>query len=874
MKTMPAYLRVASIPTIHTRLSALLALVIVVMPLLGYGIFLQTSLSGRVDGALRALSFELEEVISGQPDYWALRGERLQSIFEKLVVPDESVRVFDKNGELVFQTGGEDKWHFFHRRQSLYAFGLPAGQVDVGLNVATELWHALLLLCASLLLAGFIWWGPLGKLPLAALADADRRLRQKANYQKALLDNFPFMVWLKDTDGRILAANKRYAQQCGRESTDLLEGKTEIELWPADLAAKYPAENRAVLTSGSAQTTEDLGGINGCPAWFETYRSPVSVDEEVVGTVGYSRDITAFKQAQEQITLAASVFANAREGIMITTLDGVIVDVNDSFSRITGYSRDEVIGKNPRLLKSGRQAKDFYTRMWGDLAGKGHWYGEVWNRRKNGEVFAEMQTITTVRDAQGNSEHFVSLFSDITAVKEHQLQLEHIAHFDALTNLPNRVLLSDRLKQGMKQAERSGRLLAVAYLDLDGFKAINDLHEHESGDLLLIALAGRMKSTLRDCDTLARVGGDEFVAVLEDVPDIAACVPMLTRLLAVVAQPVHVGNLLLQVTSSIGVTFHPQVEEVQADQLIRQADQAMYHAKLAGKNRFHIFDTEQDRSVRGHHESLDHIRKALLKNQFVLHYQPKVNMRSGQVVGVEALIRWQHPSRGLLAPALFLPVVENHPLAIEIGEWVMHAALTQMDLWHQAGLDMMVSINIGARQLQQENFVPRMREILAMHSRVNPAHLQLELLETSALQNLAHVSQVIEDCRLLGVSFALDDFGTGYSSLTYLKRLSVTQLKIDQSFVRDMLADPDDLVILQGVIGLAAAFQCEVIAEGVETAAHGAALLGLGCELAQGYGIARPMPANQLPGWVSGWRLDGAWGFQTQAEVVTASMPM
>jgi EAL domain-containing protein (putative c-di-GMP-specific phosphodiesterase class I) len=383
-----------------------------------------------------------------------------------------------------------------------------------------------------------------------------------------------------------------------------------------------------------------------------------------------------------------------------------------------------------------------------------------------------------------------------------------------------------------------------------------------------------MKSTLRDCDTLARVGGDEFVAVLEDVPDIAACVPMLTRLLAVVAQPVHLGNLLLQVTSSIGVTFHPQVEEVQADQLIRQADQAMYHAKLAGKNRFHIFDTEQDRSVRGHHESLDHIRKALLKNQFVLHYQPKVNMRSGQVVGVEALIRWQHPSRGLLAPALFLPVVENHPLAIEIGEWVMHAALTQMGLWHQAGLDMMVSINIGARQLQQENFVPRMREILAMHSRVNPAHLQLELLETSALQNLTHVSQVIEDCRVLGVSFALDDFGTGYSSLTYLKRLSVTQLKIDQSFVRDMLADPDDLVILQGVIGLAAAFQCEVIAEGVETAAHGAALLGLGCELAQGYGIARPMPANQLPGWVSGWRLDGTWAGQTQAEVVSASMPL
>jgi EAL domain-containing protein (putative c-di-GMP-specific phosphodiesterase class I) len=296
-----------------------------------------------------------------------------------------------------------------------------------------------------------------------------------------------------------------------------------------------------------------------------------------------------------------------------------------------------------------------------------------------------------------------------------------------------------------------------------------------------------------------------------------------------------------------------------ADQLLRQADQAMYQAKMAGKNRYHVFDAAQDSSMRVHHDSLERIRLALQRHEFVLHYQPKVNMHTGQVIGAEALIRWQHPERGLLAPATFLPVIEDDPLAVDVGEWVMDTALAQMQVWRSAGLDLPVSVNIGARQLQQSNFVERLQAILAKHPHVNPASLELEVLETSALADMAAVSKVIEDCTRIGVKFALDDFGTGYSSLTYLKRLHVAQLKIDQSFVRDMLQDPDDLAILQGVIGLAAAFKREVIAEGVETVAHGTALLQLGCELAQGYGIARPMPPEQLPAWAASWRPDVAW---------------
>jgi diguanylate cyclase (GGDEF)-like protein/PAS domain S-box-containing protein len=571
------------------------------------------------------------------------------------------------------------------------------------------------------------------------------------------------------------------------------------------------------------------------------------------------------ERADEQLRLAANVFAHAAEGITITGLDGKIIDVNDAFCRITGYSRDEVVGKNPNILSSGKQDAAFYADMWRSLVQQGHWHGEVWNRRKDGEVYAEMLTISTVRNAAGKPEQYVALFSDITASKQHQSQLEHIAHFDALTNLPNRVLLSDRMRQAMAQTLRRGQMLAMAYIDLDGFKRINDLHGHEVGDEVLVALAQRMKPILREGDSLARMGGDEFAAVLVDLPNVADSVPMLTRLLEAAAQPLTLGELTMQVSASIGVTFYPQTDEVDADQLLRQADQAMYQAKLAGKNRYHVFDNEQDRSVRGHHESLDHIRLALERNEFVLHYQPKVNMRTGQVVGAEALIRWQHPERGLLAPAVFLPVIEDHALSIDVGNWVIDTALAQMALWRTAGLHLPVSVNIGARQLQDPQFVSKLAAHLAAHPSVAPTDLELELLETSALEDVVRISKVIEACKHLGVHFSLDDFGTGYSSLTYLKRLPVGLLKIDQSFVRDMLDDPDDLAILDGVIGLARAFGRRVIAEGVETVEHGEMLLQLGCEHAQGYGVARPMPADRIPAWASSWQPDVLW---KQAHVV------
>ncbi len=572
---------------------------------------------------------------------------------------------------------------------------------------------------------------------------------------------------------------------------------------------------------------------------------------------GFNRLLTTIEQRE---TLLKQILDTSSVAIFLVDMQGRITQANQRMAEMFGRPLDSLIGDEYVALVHPSDREPARLRMRALLNGelpsvdldRLYW-------RADDTLFWGHLTGRPLLEANGNTLGLVGVIADIDVRKKAEKQLENMAHYDVLTALPNRVLLADRLHQAMPQAQRHRQLLAVAYLDLDGFKAINDNHGHEAGDQLLVALAQRMKGTLREGDTLARLGGDEFVAVLLDLPDSAASIPMITRLLTAAAQPTNVGEHVLQVSASLGVTFYPQAEGVDADQLLRQADQAMYQAKLAGKNRYHIFDTEQDRSVRGHHESLQRIQEALAAREFVLFFQPKVNMRSGKIIGAEALIRWQHPEKGLLPPAVFLPVIENHVTAIDIGEWVIDAALTERERWLSAGLDIPVSVNVGARQLQRPDFVARLRHILDSHPAIGPGDLELEVLETSALEDLPGVSQVMTGCNQLGITFALDDFGTGYSSLTYLKRLPVSVLKIDQSFVRDMLDDPDDLAILEGVVSLAATFRRNVIAEGVETVKHGNMLLQLGCELAQGYGIARPMAADALPSWARSWQPDSGW---------------
>jgi len=692
-------------------------------------------------------------------------------------------------------------------------------------------------------------------------AHAEQALRRSEQRYRALVEVSPAAVFML-RNRHIVFANETALALWGASSSDQVLGRDILDfIHPGyrDLVAQRIAtlESSSLPVPRVPWVEQEYQRIDGSIVPVEASATRVELDDGPV-VLSVIRDITRRKEAEARLNLAASVFTHAQEGILIADAAGDIVDVNETFVRITGYSRDEVLGKNPRMLRSGRHDPEFHEAMWRDLTTQGNWHGELWDRRKNGDIYPAMLNITAVKDAAGRTQHYVALFSDITALKEHQSKLEHIAHYDPLTGQPNRVLLADRLQQAIVQTRRRESLMAVVYLDLDGFKVVNDTHGHETGDELLIRLAQRLKEALREGDTLARLGGDEFVMVLADLATIAECETILSRLLRAAAEPVHVGNFPLQVSASLGVTIFP-LDDGDADSLVRHADHAMYQAKQAGKNRYHLFDPGQDRDAKTHRETHMRLAAALEHREFLLHFQPKVNMRSGEVVGAEALIRWQHPGKGLLAPGSFLPMIEGTDLIVEIGDWVLDAALDQMAAWQQAGLDIAVSVNIAARQLQREDFLPSLREKLAAHPAIAADRLELEILETAALEDFSRVSQTIRGCQDLGIKISLDDFGTGYSSLTYLRRLPATVLKIDQSFTRDMLWNAEDLAIVEGVIGLAAAFHRAVIAEGVETAEHGELLLKLGCDLAQGYGIAHPMPAQDLPGWVTHWQPHVSW---------------
>jgi len=570
------------------------------------------------------------------------------------------------------------------------------------------------------------------------------------------------------------------------------------------------------------------------------------------------REIDKRKQVEEAQRMAASVFASTQEGILITDAQRNIIDLNPAFTSITGYSRDEVLGKNPSMLKSGLHDARFYETMWQAINQQGYWRGEVWNRKKGGEIFAEWLTISAVADKQNKITHYIGTSSDITQLKEQERKLQLIAHYDPLTGVPNRILLADRMHLALAQTKRDHCLMAVGYLDLDGFKPVNDRLGHEAGDQLLIEVALRIKNALREGDTIARLGGDEFVFLLLGLEKVEDCEITLHRLLDVISEPVALKDQAVSVSASIGISIYPE-DNTDPDTLLRHADQAMYQAKQEGKNCFHIYNMELDRQLHAHREATNRIEQALENEEFELFFQPKVDMQQGIVFGAEALIRWRHPERGLVMPADFLPLLENHEVATRLDAWVIDKALQHMDSWQSQGLQLQISVNITARSLQTDNFVLQLYYAFERYPATKPAHFELEILETQALSDLSRTSQVIKECQALGVQFALDDFGTGYSSLSYLRHLSAETLKIDQTFVRDMLEDEDDLAIVQGVIGLAESFRRQVIAEGVESIEHGIALLHMGCYHAQGYGIAKPMPASDLAAWVQAWQAPKAW---------------
>lgn len=614
-------------------------------------------------------------------------------------------------------------------------------------------------------------------------------------------------------------------------------------------------EGLSRLTDHGPQRTEvRLRHRHDGNRWVDAHLTLVNLpDEAGCGTAGTFRDVTDRRRAEEQLRLASAVFEHSLDGILVTDAHERILEVNEAFCRMTGYSREEVLGKTPRLLGSGRQTVAFYDRMWTQLQQAGHWQGEIWNRRKNGEVYAEWLTITAVRGTGGAVDHYVGIFSDLTQSKQFEQQLEAIAHYDALTGLPNRTLLGDRFTVALSHAQRTSRILGAAYLDLDGFRRINELMGPLAGDKLLLELAKRLKAGLRAGDTIARIGGDEFTVLLTDLDAIEEGEQAVLRLLETVSRPIDLDGAEVSITASIGVTFFPN-DGGDPDSLLRHAHQAMYRAKELGRNRYQLFDPEHGRQMQIHRDVRLQIDEALERRELVLFYQPKVDMRTARVLGVEALLRWNHPERGLLGPGAFLPFIEDSDRIVQVGAWVLEEALRQMAEWHRHGLYLPVSVNVAPRQLQTPDFCVRLAALLEANPDLPPGCLQLEVLESTALDDMVRIGEIIQQCRELGVTVALDDFG-----LTYLKRIPADQLKIDKSFVGDMVGDPEARAIVEAVIGLAGAFQRTVIAEGAETPEHCAMLVEMGCDAAQGYGIARPMPASELPLWVRRFEPHPLW---------------
>ena len=671
------------------------------------------------------------------------------------------------------------------------------------------------------------------------LRESEARFRQMFELHSAI------MLLVDPESGKIVDANSAAEHFYGYAPDNLRA--MNIEDINMQTRAQIEYEMRQAYEQNRNYFIFEHRRMNGSTCTVEVHSSPVIVNG-VRLLFSIIHDITDRKRAEENLRITAGVFSISQEAIVITDANNNIVEVNPAFTRITGYSRNEVIGKNPRLLSSGHQDKAFYTQMWEILKRDQAWRGEIWNRRKSGQIYPELLSISALCESSGKVIRYVAVFSDISHLKEHEAELISAAHFDALTGIPNRILLADRMKQAIAQTSRENNMMAVCYLDLDGFKPINDSLGHEAGDDVLIEVAKRIGNTIRGGDTNARLGGDEFVVLLLGLDRGEECVATLERMLAAIAAPITLKNKTVSVSASIGVSIYP-IDDQDPDTLLRHADQAMYVAKQSGKNRFHIYDPALDRRARDQHEFLKSIRYALEQNQFELYYQPKVNLFTQKLAGVEALIRWRHPERGLLPPSEFLHFIENTDLDIEIGEWVTTTALAQMEQWRKDGLDIEVSINITGYHLESLHFVEKLKKILASFPDTPSGKLQIEVLETVALNDINVVREIIGSCRALGIAFALDDFGTGYSSLSYLSSLPVDVLKIDQSFVRDMLDDKGDMAIVQGIIALATAFERQTVAEGIETKAHYQALLNMGCELGQGYCIARPMPADKLANW-------------------------
>jgi len=563
------------------------------------------------------------------------------------------------------------------------------------------------------------------------------------------------------------------------------------------------------------------------------------------GAVLTYTDITALTWAEEQLRQSAAVFENTSEAVLIADQQGRIVAVNRAFTDTTSFEEGDALGRNPSLLKSDRHDDAFYKTMWKSLADTGHWQGEIWNRRKNGEIFPAWETISAVRDKDGSITHYVAIFSDISHIKNSQAKLAHLAHHDPLTGLPNRLLASDRIHHAIQRAQRKKSQIALFFVDLDHFKDINDSFGHPVGDELLMRVALLLRGNVRVEDTVARLGGDEFTILMEDVEDIDGVAMLANKILEVFSTPLAIFEHQLHISPSIGISMYPR-DGHDSDELIKNADTAMYRAKEKGRNNFQFYESALGAEVLERVTLESDLRRALEQDELLLHYQPQISLESGKLVGVEALIRWQHKQKGMMAPDRFIPLAEESGLIVPIGSWVLNCACTQFMAWKSSGLDLeYVAVNISGIQIERGDLVEVVRNTCEVTG-IRPEWIELEITENAVMRKPELFISILEGIRAMGVRLAIDDFGTGQSSLSWLKELDVDTLKIDRSFIMDIPRDNDDVAIASAILALGKSLQLDIVGEGVETAEQEQFLRQNGCHLGQGYLYSRPVPAEDI----------------------------
>ncbi|MES9899998.1 MAG: EAL domain-containing protein [Sedimenticola sp.] len=677
-----------------------------------------------------------------------------------------------------------------------------------------------------------------------------KRSEQQLRKLYRALEQSPASVVITDTSGNIEYVNPKFEETTGYTAKEAL-GQNPRLLKSGDKSPEEYKEMWETITAGKVWRGQFHNKRkDGIIYWEAASISPVrDTNGTITHYIAVKEDITARKRAEDQLRMNATVFETTTEAIMVTDADNHIKTVNPSFTRITGYELEEVIGRDPRILGSGRHDEAFYKTMWHSLRVKGYWNGELWNRKKDGSIYPEWLSLAAIHDDKGDIQEYIAVFSDITRRKQDEEQIRHQANYDALTGLPNRSLLVDRLANSLKSAHRENWRVALLFVDLDRFKSINDSLGHVAGDKLLQLVAERLLDCVREADTVSRFGGDEFVLILEDIRQASDAAEIAKKILTTLERPFDLNGRDAFIGASIGVTLYPD-DSSDADTMLRNADMAMYRAKDAGRNTYQFFTLAMNERVQQQIKLEHDMRLALERDELLLHYQPIVRIADLRVIGVEALLRWPHPEQGYISPNQFIPLAEESGLIAPIGRWVLETACCQAAAWQQNGLDLKVNVNLSSRQLILGLEVDEIKQILD-EAGLNPSELNLEITESLMMEGTDSTLEWLEEVRALGVELSIDDFGTGYSSLSYLKRFPMNTLKIDREFVRGLPNNYEDASLVQAIIAMAKSLNLKVVAEGVETEEQLKFIREKGCELVQGFLFSKPLPADEIPNVVT-----------------------